>query len=147
MRWLLLLTPLIGCTAAKGTYHMIEAEHDFALASQAEAADVAVYSWTMAESYMRKAREEYAAADYEAAQTLAAEGARWSARARNIAEGLDIDPMQTAPDILPEVIQRDPEEQPPTIAPEQEDLVVPDEDEVDEDEFDFEEDEEAEGDW
>ena len=72
MRWMPLMLPLLtGCVAAaRGTYHIAQAEQAYALAQQAEASEYAVYAWTMAEAYMLKAREEYALADYQAAEQL-----------------------------------------------------------------------------
>ena len=86
--WPLLMVST-GCTAARGTYHMVEAEQEFYLARQIEAGESAVYAWTMAESYMQKAREEFSSSDYEAAEVLAAEAERWSIKAREQAETIE----------------------------------------------------------
>lgn len=155
MRWTF-LPLLMGCTAARGTIKLVEAEQDFALARDAEAEDLAVYAWTMAESYMHKSREEYAHADYEAAADMASKAASWSARAKSIAEGMEISPLEGASNILPETLQRQPD-QTPFIQPEEEDLVIPlDEEEVTPetpeedlniDDILFDDDDSQEGDW
>ena len=125
MRWTF-LPLLMGCTAARGTIQMVEAEQDYSLAEAAEAADLAVYAWTMAESYMHKSREEYAHADYEAAAELAAEASEWSVKAKNIAEGNDISPLEGAPNILPETLDRQPDAN-PGIRNTEDDLMILDE--------------------
>lgn len=99
MRWMF-LPLLMGCTAARGTIKLVEAEQDFALAQSAEASDLAVYAWTMAESYMHKSREEYAHADYEAAAELAAKASEWSVKAKSIAEGMELKPLEEVPDVI-----------------------------------------------
>ncbi|MEL6342290.1 MAG: hypothetical protein AAFV53_04110 [Myxococcota bacterium] len=85
--WTLLLL-LSGCTAIKGTVSMRQAEQAYAVAerSPAPTAKSAIYAWTMAESFMVKAREEYAHADYEAAEKFAAQAQDWVARAQALAE-------------------------------------------------------------
>lgn len=123
MRWTF-LPLLMGCTAARGTIQMVEAEQDYSLAQAAEAEDLAVYAWTMAEAYMHKSREEYAHADYEAAGKMAAESSAWAVKAKNIAEGMDISPLENAPNILPETLQRTPDAN-PGIQNAEDDLVVP----------------------
>ena len=107
MRWMPLMLPLLtGCVAAaRGTYHIAQAEQAYALAQQAEASEYAVYAWTMAEAYMLKAREEYALADYQAAEQLAAQAAEWSAKARDIAARRGVMPENPL-DVVPESVQR-----------------------------------------
>ena len=120
MRWTF-LPLLMGCTAARGTIQMVEAEQDYSLAQAAEAADLAVYAWTMAEAYMHKSREEYAHADYEAAEALAVKASEWSVKAKNIAEGMEV---EGGPSILPETLDRQPDAA-PGIRNADDDLVVP----------------------
>lgn len=123
MRWTF-LPLLVGCTAARGTIPMVEAEQDYSLAQAAEAEDLAVYAWTMAEAYMFKSREEYGHADYQAAAELAAEASAWSVKAKSIAEGMDISPLEGAPNILPETLQRAPDDT-PAIRNADDDLFIP----------------------
>ena len=49
----------------------------------------ATYEWTMAESYMTKAREEYAESSYEDAEKLAEESIKWIDKAKETAENPD----------------------------------------------------------
>ncbi|CAN0449477.1 unnamed protein product, partial [Ectocarpus fasciculatus] len=99
MSWMVLL--LSGC-AARGTYHLVQAQAAVDLALADEADEGAVYAWTMADAYLKKAREEYSYADYEAAEQYAAAAEEWADRARDIVRRSD-DPMNTAPDALPEL--------------------------------------------
>lgn len=123
MRWTF-LPLLMGCTAARGTIQMVEAEQDYSLAQAAEAEDLAIYAWTMAEAYMHKSREEYGHADYQAAAELAAKASSWSVKAKSIAEGMDINPLEEAPNIVPENLQRAPSDA-PAIRNAEDDLVIP----------------------
>ncbi|MFT4979814.1 MAG: putative lipoprotein YmbA [Myxococcota bacterium] len=102
MRWMSWITLLLGGCAAKGTYHIAQAEQAVSLAEADEADELAVYAWTMADAYLKKSREEYAHADYEAAERFAGEAERWADRARDVVRS-STDPMQTAPDALPEL--------------------------------------------
>ena len=99
MSWIVLL--LSGC-AVKGTYHIAQAELAVSLAQEDEAEELAVYAWTMADAYLKKAREEYFYADYEAAEQYALAAEQWAERAREVVRR-DSDPMNSAPDALPEL--------------------------------------------
>lgn len=102
----LVLPLLAGCVAAaRGTYHLAQAEQVYAQAQQAEAEEHAVYAWTMAESYMLKAREEYALADYQAAERLAATAAEWADKARAITAARQ-EALRGTGEPLPEDVQR-----------------------------------------
>ena len=46
---------------------------------------VAVYEWTMAESYLQKAREEYANSSFEEAEKLAKQSIEWMVRSQEAA--------------------------------------------------------------
>ena len=121
MRWTV-LPLLMGCTAARGTIQLVEAEQDYTLAEAAEAEDLAVYAWTMADAYMQKSREEYAHADYQAAAELAAKASEWSVKAKTIAEGMGI--MESDPAVIPETLQRTPDAN-PGIRNAEDDLTIP----------------------
>lgn len=108
VRWLSLMVLLSGC-AAKGTYHIIQAEQAVQLATDDGADTLAVYAWTMSDSYLKKAREEYSYADYEAAERYALEAERWAERARDVVRMAD-DPMNSATEALPELRDATPEE-------------------------------------
>ena len=99
MSWMVLL--LSGC-AVKGTYHIAQAELAVSLAEEDEAEELAVYAWTMADAYLKKAREEYFYADYEAAEQYALAAEKWAERAQAVVRQ-GTDPMNSAPDALPEL--------------------------------------------
>lgn len=102
MRWMSWMVLLLSGCAARGTYHLVQAQAAVDLARADEAEDLAVYAWTMADSYLKKAREEYFHADYEAAERYAALAEEWAHRARDVVRAID-DPMNSAPDALPEL--------------------------------------------
>lgn len=99
MSWMVLL--LSGC-AVKGTYHIAQAELAVSLAEEDEAKELAVYAWTMADAYLKKAREEYFYSDYEAAEQYALAAEQWAERAQEVVRQ-GADPMNSAPDALPEL--------------------------------------------
>jgi hypothetical protein len=69
MRWLpLLLLP--GCTAIKAAYSLVDAQRAFREAEDAGADVRAVYQYTLAEEYLKKAREEDGYSDYGAVDKL-----------------------------------------------------------------------------
>ena len=75
---------LSGC-AVKSTVELSKARNAYRSAVLAEV-DSDTYAWTMAESYMTKAWEEYAESNYEDAEALAAEASKWISVAQNKAE-------------------------------------------------------------
>jgi hypothetical protein len=99
MSWIVLL--LSGC-AVKGTYHIAQAELAVSLAQEDEAEELAVYAWTMVDAYLKKVREEYFYADYEAAEQYALAVEEWAECAREVVRR-GADPMNSAPDALPEL--------------------------------------------
>lgn len=76
---LLLLT---GCYAAsKSTLDLAKAEKKVQAARAADAQLHAVYAWTMADEYMKKARDEWGRSDYEAAEALMTKATTWAEQA------------------------------------------------------------------
>jgi hypothetical protein len=67
----LLLLPSIGGCAVRATTKLLEAEQRLRAASTAGAADAAPYEYTLAVTYLEKAREETGYSDYSAAEQLA----------------------------------------------------------------------------
>ncbi len=61
---------------------MMQAEQSFQILKESNAREEAVYEWTMARSYMLKAREEYSNAEYDRATQLSKEAMRWSEEAK-----------------------------------------------------------------
>ena len=56
---------LAGCAAGRGTYFLAEAQQHVRAAEEAGAPTRAVYAWTMADQYMRKAWEEWGNSAFE----------------------------------------------------------------------------------
>ena len=102
MRWISWMMLLLSGCAVKGTYHIAQAELAVSLAQEDDAEELAVYAWTMADAYLKKAREEYFYADYEAAEQYALAAEKWAERAQEIVRQ-GSDPMNSAPDALPEL--------------------------------------------
>ncbi len=89
---LLLLTP--GC-AGRAAYYLVDATRSYQDAVNAEAESAAVYEFTLAEEYLRKAREEDGYADYQAAETLAKRATEEARKAKEIAEQVGVAPADT----------------------------------------------------
>ena len=56
---------------------MAKAERAYQLGQQQNLRDKDIFSWTMANSYLKKAREEYANSNYEQASVLAERSTEW----------------------------------------------------------------------
>ena len=81
---LLLLT---GCYAAsKSTLDLAKAEKKLQVARTANAELHAVYAWTMADEYMKKARDEWGHSDFEAAEALMEKATSWADQATSAAK-------------------------------------------------------------
>lgn len=84
---LLLLTALSGCYAAtRSTVDLGNAEQQLAAARAAGAPERAVYAWTMADEYMKKARDEWGRSDYQRADAMLKRAVKWADEARSIAQ-------------------------------------------------------------
>jgi hypothetical protein len=75
--WIVLT--VLGC-AIKSGLTIMQAEKAYQVANTVEN-HKAVYEWTMVESYMLKAREEYADSSFEDADRLAIKAIEWMDRA------------------------------------------------------------------
>jgi len=76
----------VGCYAAtKSTVELSKVEKKMAEAKAAHAHRHAVYAWTMADAYMKKARDEWGHSDYEAAEALMKKAETWANEAIQIA--------------------------------------------------------------
>jgi hypothetical protein len=76
--WIVLT--FLGC-AIKSGVTMMQAEKKYQVENTAEN-HRAIYEWTMVESYMFKAREEYADSSFEDAEVLAKEAMNWIEKAK-----------------------------------------------------------------
>jgi hypothetical protein len=81
---------LVGCTAAKSGVVLVQAEQAMLEAQAARAPKNAVYEYTLADAYRKKAREEWGNSSYGAAEELAAEALEMARVATDRAEfGID----------------------------------------------------------
>jgi hypothetical protein len=87
-----LLMTLGGCYAAtKSTVDLSGVQQKVATARAAGAPDRATYAWTMADEFLKKARDEWARSDYEAADVLMKKAAHWADQATSIAQASEAD--------------------------------------------------------
>jgi len=78
----LAVVPLVaGCTAAKASIQLVNAEQALTRAETQGAPDGAAYEYIMARRYLEKAREEAGYNEYRIADALARQSAAWSDRA------------------------------------------------------------------
>ena len=83
--FIVLLVSVSGCYAAtRSTVDLGQAEQNMAAARAAHAPVRAVYAWTMADEYMKKARDEWARSDYETADAMIAKAKQWADEAASI---------------------------------------------------------------
>jgi hypothetical protein len=76
----------MGCTATKSTVYFAKAEQSLYQARSVDAETWAPYMWTRANETMKKSREEWAYADFGAAEQLAIEAAELAERATRRAQ-------------------------------------------------------------
>ncbi len=94
-----LLLTLPGCYAAtKATVDLASAQQDLETARSLGAPQRAVYAWTMADEYMKKAKDEWARSDYQAADKLLKQARHWADQAASIARANEVDDNQQAVD-------------------------------------------------
>jgi len=67
---MILMIAIFGCSI-KGTIELVEAERAYDVAEERSLKKVDVFNWTMADAYIKKAREEYSNSNYETAAVLA----------------------------------------------------------------------------
>jgi len=108
-----LIAGLSGCySATRTTVDLGQAEQNMAAARAAGAPDRAVYAWTMADEYMKKARDEWARSDFESAESMVKKATRWADEAASIARAGGDAPSWGVEDAL-----QDSSEPPPTPEP------------------------------
>ena len=75
-----------GCYAAtKSTVDLTNAQQQFEIARSAGAPERATYAWTMADEFLKKAKDEWSRSDYEAADSMLKKAIHWSNQATAIA--------------------------------------------------------------
>ena len=81
-----------GCYAGtRSTLDLAKVEKKMASAKAADAHLHAVYAWTMADEYTKKARDEWGHSDYEAAEALMKKASHWADQAMNQARVAPVD--------------------------------------------------------
>lgn len=77
---------MTGCIAAtRTTVKLAQAEQNMAAARDAGAQERAIYAWTLADEYMKKARDEWARSDFEASESMVKKAKYWADEAASIA--------------------------------------------------------------
>ena len=103
---------LTGCIAAtRTTVKLAQAEQNMAAARDAGAQERAVYAWTMADEYMKKARDEWARSDFETAESMVKKAKYWADESASIARSAParlpnetdeaVEPMNDEADVNP----------------------------------------------
>jgi hypothetical protein len=102
----LLVVQSLGCAAVRSTYHLAQAEQAVAIATDAEASDLAAYEWTLTVEYIEKAREEWGNAAFGDAEELSKRAREWAARAEQVALRVQrYQDVENVQDIVPEEIE------------------------------------------
>lgn len=104
---LLLSLALTGCTAAKATYHLVEAQQAVTRAESHRAPELAVYEYTLASRYLAKAEEEAGSSQFRTSVELSRLSSEWSDKAIIAIEeegrGLDLSAEDVPDQALPEL--------------------------------------------
>ena len=96
-----MIAVLSGCYAAtRSTVDMGQAEQSMADARAAGAPERAVYAWTMADEYMKKARDEWGRSDFETADKMLQQATKWANEAAAIARAGGAGPQWGVEDAL-----------------------------------------------
>ncbi len=106
----------MGCYAGvRGTVKLVEGDQELAKARSVGAPSRAVYEWTMADEYMKKARDEWARSDFESAEQLVAKAKQWAAQAEKAARTAapidDLDDINSIPQVPASESKTDSEEE------------------------------------
>lgn len=86
-----LMMTLVGCYAAtRSTVDLAQAQQKLETARSFGAPQQAVYAWTMADEYLKKARDEWSRSDYEAADEMLKKSVHWADQAASIAKANEL---------------------------------------------------------
>ena len=87
----ILMITLVGCYAAtRSTVDLTQAQQKLETARSFGAPQQAVYAWTMADEYLKKAKDEWGRSDYEAADALLKKSMHWADQAASIAKASEL---------------------------------------------------------
>lgn len=81
----LTLVGLTGCAAGRGTYFVVKSVEPVTNAKESGAPESAIFAWTMADQYRRKAWDEWSSSDYQEAERLSKLAEEWAAKAETLA--------------------------------------------------------------
>lgn len=113
-----LIAGLSGCySATRATVDLGQAEQNMSAARAAGAPDRAVYAWTMADEYMKKARDEWARSDFESAEAMVKKATRWADEAASIARAGGNAPAWGVEDALQDASEPPPAAEPVSAPP------------------------------
>ena len=79
------LSLLSACAAGRGTYFLGQTIEPVTTARDSGAPESAVYAWTLADEFRRKAWEEWSSSDYEEAERLSQLAVEWAQKADQLA--------------------------------------------------------------
>ena len=92
-----LMMALSGCYAAtRSTIDLSGAQQKLESARAAGAPERATYAWTMADEFLKKAKDEWSRSDYEAADGMITKAAYWADQAASIAQASGVDNAEDA---------------------------------------------------
>ena len=74
-----------GCAAGRSTYFMAKSMEPLTTTEASDAPDLAIYAWTMADQYRKKAWDEWCSSDFEEAERLTKLSVEWANKAQKIA--------------------------------------------------------------
>jgi hypothetical protein len=86
--WIVIAGSLVGCAPIVSGVQIVKANIALSAAETAGAKKTAVYEYTAASEYLKKAREENAYADFAASETFADKALDFALRARKKAEAM-----------------------------------------------------------
>jgi len=98
-----------GCTAARASYFVLDAQRKYQTAVESGAEERAVYEITLAREYLWKAKEEVNSSEFGAAEQLCKKSVTWSAQAVEKSDDRGID-VKNADQFVPEVKPEKPPE-------------------------------------
>lgn len=80
------LALLSACAAGRGTYFLAKSVEPITTVEASNAPDLAIFAWTMADEYRRKAWDEWSSSDYQEAERLSKLAVEWAEKARALSE-------------------------------------------------------------
>jgi len=105
IRGALMLAAIVSCgcyAATRSTVRMVEANQKMTEARGAGAPARAVYAWTKADEYMKKARDEWARSEFQSAEKMLDKAKEWATEATRLARSVGpADVLDVVPEQVP----------------------------------------------